>query len=118
MKGIGEAGTIAATPAVVSAVCDALGVRDLDMPLQPETVWSAIAERRRGVIPRAFEYERPESVADAAASCARTATGARVIAGGHSLLPMMKLRLAAPEMLIDIAGISSCAASATRARTS
>jgi len=42
VKGIGEAGTIAATPAVVSAVCDALGVRDLDMPLHPETVWNAI----------------------------------------------------------------------------
>jgi carbon-monoxide dehydrogenase large subunit len=42
VKGIGEAGTIAASPAVVSAVCDALDVRDLDMPLQPETVWNAI----------------------------------------------------------------------------
>jgi aerobic carbon-monoxide dehydrogenase large subunit len=42
VKGIGEAGTIAATPAVVSAVCDALGVADLEMPLQPETVWRAI----------------------------------------------------------------------------
>jgi carbon-monoxide dehydrogenase large subunit len=42
VKGIGEAGTIAASPAVVSAVCDALNVRDLDMPLQPETVWNAI----------------------------------------------------------------------------
>jgi carbon-monoxide dehydrogenase large subunit len=42
VKGIGEAGTIAASPAVVSAVCDALDVRDLDMPLQPESVWNAI----------------------------------------------------------------------------
>jgi carbon-monoxide dehydrogenase large subunit len=42
VKGIGEAGTIAATPAVVSAVCDAIGVRDLDMPLHPETVWTAM----------------------------------------------------------------------------
>jgi carbon-monoxide dehydrogenase large subunit len=42
VKGIGEAGTIASTPAVVSAVCDAVGARDLDMPLQPERVWNAI----------------------------------------------------------------------------
>ncbi|HEY2789321.1 MAG TPA: molybdopterin cofactor-binding domain-containing protein [Gaiellales bacterium] len=42
VKGIGEAGTIASTPAVVSAVCDALGVRDIAMPLQPERVWSAM----------------------------------------------------------------------------
>jgi aerobic carbon-monoxide dehydrogenase large subunit len=42
VKGIGEAGTIASTPAVVGAVCNALGVRDLDMPLQPETVWRAM----------------------------------------------------------------------------
>jgi carbon-monoxide dehydrogenase large subunit len=42
VKGIGEAGTIASTPAVVGAVCDALGVRDLDMPLQPEAVWAAM----------------------------------------------------------------------------
>jgi len=41
-KGIGEAGTIAASAAVVGAVCDAVGARDLDMPLQPETVWRAI----------------------------------------------------------------------------
>ena len=42
VKGIGEAGTIASTPAVVGAVCNALGVRDLDMPLHPETVWRAM----------------------------------------------------------------------------
>ncbi len=45
VKGIGEAGTIAATAALVSAVCDAVGVPDLDMPLQPETVWRALSER-------------------------------------------------------------------------
>ena len=44
VKGIGEAGTIAATAAVVGAVCDALGVRDMDMPMQPERVWRAMRE--------------------------------------------------------------------------
>jgi len=42
VKGIGEAGTIASTPAVVGAVCDAIGARDLDMPLHPQTVWNAM----------------------------------------------------------------------------
>ena len=59
------------------------------------------------MIPRAFAYERPGSVADAAGLLRRHGEGARILAGGHSLLPMMKLRLAAPETLIDIGGISS-----------
>lgn len=51
VKGIGEAGTIGATPAVQSAVIDAvshLGVRHIDMPLTPERVWTAINEARAG----------------------------------------------------------------------
>jgi carbon-monoxide dehydrogenase large subunit len=42
VKGVGEAGTIAGTPTVVSAVCDAVGARDIDMPLHPERVWRAM----------------------------------------------------------------------------
>jgi aerobic carbon-monoxide dehydrogenase medium subunit len=53
-------------------------------------------------VPAAFEYERATSVADAIGLLARFGEDARVIAGGHSLLPMMKLRLARPEFLIDI----------------
>lgn len=48
VKGVGETGTIAATPAVVNAVMDALaplGSRHLDMPLTPERVWAAIGQR-------------------------------------------------------------------------
>jgi aerobic carbon-monoxide dehydrogenase medium subunit len=52
--------------------------------------------------PAAFEYERATSVDGAIASLERLGSDARVIAGGHSLLPMMKLRLANPEHLIDI----------------
>jgi aerobic carbon-monoxide dehydrogenase medium subunit len=52
--------------------------------------------------PGPFEYERATSVDGAIASLSRVGAGARVIAGGHSLLPMMKLRLASPEHLIDI----------------
>ena len=52
--------------------------------------------------PAPFEYERATSVDGAIASLERLGPEARVIAGGHSLLPMMKLRLAQPEHLIDI----------------
>jgi len=49
VKGVGEAGTIASTPALVNAVCDALstlGVRHIDMPLKPENVWRAASRGR------------------------------------------------------------------------
>ena len=52
--------------------------------------------------PAPFEYERATSVDNALALLERHGPEARLIAGGHSLLPMMKLRLAAPEVLIDI----------------
>jgi carbon-monoxide dehydrogenase medium subunit len=52
--------------------------------------------------PAAFEYERATSVEGAIAALHRLGPEARVIAGGHSLLPMMKLRLANPAHLIDI----------------
>jgi len=49
VKGAGETGTIASTPAVVNAVMDALaplGITHLDMPLTPRRVWKAIQERK------------------------------------------------------------------------
>ena len=51
VKGIGEAGTIAATPAVINAVVDALrpmGITDVAMPASPQTVWRAINEAQGG----------------------------------------------------------------------
>jgi carbon-monoxide dehydrogenase medium subunit len=56
--------------------------------------------------PAPFGYERATSVDGAIASLQRLGSEARVIAGGHSLLPMMKLRLANPEHLIDINDLS------------
>jgi len=53
-------------------------------------------------VPAHFEYQRATSVEHAIALLARHRPEARVLAGGHSLIPMMKLRLAQPEMLIDI----------------
>jgi len=51
VKGVGEAGTIASTPAVVNAVMDALsplGIKHVDMPLTPETIWQAIQTANGG----------------------------------------------------------------------
>jgi aerobic carbon-monoxide dehydrogenase medium subunit len=57
------------------------------------------------VIPGAFEYHRPKSVADAVKLLSELGEDARPLAGGHSLIPMMKLRLATPEHLVDLAAI-------------
>jgi aerobic carbon-monoxide dehydrogenase medium subunit len=58
------------------------------------------------VIPAAFEYERAESVDHAAQLLTQHGDEAKLIAGGHSLLPLMKLRLARPSVLIDIDRLS------------
>jgi aerobic carbon-monoxide dehydrogenase medium subunit len=54
------------------------------------------------MIPAAFEYERATNLGDALELLARHGAEGKVIAGGQSLLPLMKLRLARPERLIDI----------------
>jgi carbon-monoxide dehydrogenase medium subunit len=53
-------------------------------------------------VPAPFEYERATSIEHALVLLRELGPDARILAGGHSLLPMMKLRLAAPEYLIDI----------------
>lgn len=57
------------------------------------------------MIPAAFDYQRASSVDDAVAKLAASGGAGKLIAGGHSLVPMMKLRLAQPALLIDIARI-------------
>jgi carbon-monoxide dehydrogenase medium subunit len=57
------------------------------------------------VIPSAFEYIRAESVDEAVRELRENGEDAKLLAGGHSLLPLMKLRLAAPTLLIDISRI-------------
>ena len=59
--------------------------------------------------PAAFEYSAPQSLDEALAALARLGEDGRVLAGGQSLIPMMKLRLAAPGHLVDINGISELA---------
>jgi len=57
-------------------------------------------------VPAQVEYERAASVEHALTLLARYGPEARVLAGGHSLIPMMKLRLVQPETLVDINGLS------------
>jgi len=51
VKGVGEAGSIGSTPAIVAAVVDALaplGVRHMDMPIKPENVWRIVSKSKAG----------------------------------------------------------------------
>jgi carbon-monoxide dehydrogenase medium subunit len=57
------------------------------------------------MIPGAFAYHRPKSVNEAVALLADLGEDARPLGGGHSLIPLMKLRLAAPSHLVDLGGI-------------
>ena len=58
------------------------------------------------MIPREFEYHAPKSISDALGLLEQFGDDAKLLAGGHSLLPMMKLRFAQPGHLIDLGGIS------------
>ena len=58
------------------------------------------------MIPGAFDYHRPSSVKEAVGLLAQLGEDARAIAGGHSLIPMMKLRLASPSHLVDLGGVA------------
>src|SRR4029079_5365370 len=64
------------------------------------------ASGRDAVIPGAFAYHRPQSVNEAVGLLADVCDNARALAGGHSLIPMMKLRLATPADLVDLGGIA------------
>jgi len=59
------------------------------------------------MIPVAFDYQAPATLEDALSLLASDPDGAKVLAGGHSLIPAMKLRLAQPQLLVDIARIKS-----------
>ena len=57
------------------------------------------------MIPTAFDYQRATSVDDALAKMAAAGGAAKFLAGGHSLVPLMKLRLSEPGSLIDISRV-------------
>jgi carbon-monoxide dehydrogenase medium subunit len=58
------------------------------------------------VIPSAFEYVRPSTVEEAVAALAAADEDGKVLGGGQSLLPVLRLRLAAPSVLVDLSGIA------------
>ncbi|HKX72069.1 MAG TPA: FAD binding domain-containing protein, partial [Acidimicrobiales bacterium] len=57
------------------------------------------------MIPAEFDYRRASTVDEAVGLLTQNGDDAKLLAGGHSLLPLMKLRLAAPAMLVDIGGL-------------
>ena len=117
VKGIGEAGTIAASAAVSNAVVDALrplGVTYVQMPLTPNLRVGGDPGGRRpsprrsergrcAVIPAEFDYVAPTSLDEALSALREGGEDAKLLAGGHSLIPLMRLRLAAPTLLVDLA---------------
>ena len=112
-KGVGEAGTIAASAAVTNAVIDALrplGVElhqhapqpDADLGGDRKQPGREPGGRPAVMIPAEFDYTAPESLQDAIGALAAGGEDAKLLAGGHSLIPLMKLRLAAPTLLVDL----------------
>ena len=80
--------------------CRHLGVRHIDMPLTPEKIWKLIQQGGQRMIPQDIRLHR---AGDAGGSLALLADGgAKLLAGGMSLIPLMKLRLAAPESIWSI----------------
>jgi len=57
------------------------------------------------VIPAPFDYVRPGTVDEAVAALAEAGEDAKILAGGQSLIPVLRLRLAAPSTLVDLGGI-------------
>ena len=114
VKGAGETGTIASTPAVVNAVVDALSGLGIDhieaMPLTPERVWKTVQAAKSQEVREtptctqpSSSITRPARVKEALDLLGSYKDDAKLLAGGHSLLPVMKLRLAQPKHLIDLA---------------
>jgi carbon-monoxide dehydrogenase medium subunit len=61
-----------------------------------------LLEKTKKMIPQSFEYYRPETLPEAVALLEQHGDAAKILSGGQSLIPMMKVRLARPEYLIDI----------------
>ena len=121
IKGCGEAGAIASPPAVINAITDARRPRGRDDARDRAGRLARRAEGRRSSAPRndwrrpraaspdpsfgdfsmyAFEYHRPHTLSGALADLAKP--DAKALAGGMTLLPTMKQRLAAPSAVIEL----------------
>ena len=108
VKGIGEAGTIAAPPAVVNAVVDALSPLGVDRHRHARHARAGLASDPRAAKGGAHDPGRVRLRACRVGRRRRSrllgehGEDAKLLAGGHSLLPLMKLRLARPAVLVDI----------------
>ena len=116
VKGLGEGGAIAPPAAIANAVSDAfrsIGASFNETPLTPRRVSEAVDRARarqqsRQSAIRArmkaapFEYIRPKSVAEASVALGRRGATTAAIAGGQSLVPMLSLRVALIDLLVDI----------------
>ena len=117
IKGCGEAGAIAAPAAVINAITDAIGTENLAMPATPQAVWAALQKANNmpqggiaGDTMYAFTFHRPTTVRQAVNLLAKNEE-AKLLAGGHTLIPTMKLRLAGPTHIIDMSKIEGLPAS-------
>jgi carbon-monoxide dehydrogenase medium subunit len=68
--------------------------------------WPQQASEENEMIPAAFDYVRASSAAEAISLIGQHGSDAKFLAGGHSLLPLMKLRLVAPSVLVDVGRIT------------
>src|SRR6202022_2494062 len=79
------------------------GVTDIDMPASPPAGLGRHQPiQGERMIPAKFDYQRASSGDEAISLLGQYGEDAKLLAGGHSLLPLMKLRLASPSVLIDI----------------
>ncbi len=111
IKGCGEAGAIAAPAAVINAITDAIGTEESDDAGDGADGVVRIAQGRQqpqGGLGETtmyeFKFHRPTTVRQAAGLLARQEE-AKLLAGGHTLIPTMKLRLAGPKHIIDMSQI-------------
>ena len=113
IKGCGEAGAIAAPAAVMNAITDAIGTEDIAMPATPATVWARDPEDTRPARRRNeqettmynFTFHRPTGLRQASNMLGKLEE-AKILAGGQTLIPTMKLRLASPDNIIDLNAIA------------
>ena len=103
VKGVGETGAIASPAAVMNAVVDALADDGITEHRHAGDAGASLACAGGGaaMIPAPFDYEVAESV-DHAIELLGSREEAKVLAGGHSLLPLLRLRLTRPSLLVDV----------------
>ena len=122
VKGVGEAGTIAALAGGHQRrdrrAAPARRRRTSTCRSRPMRVWQAIqrGEGRCAVIPAEFDYVAPDTPRRGAPALREGGEDAKLLAGGHSLLPLMKLRLAAPTLLVDLRQVPGLRGVAARER--